>query len=223
MNEKCEGGKAEEKQSVAIDRTGHRLAQPVGLTREVAAHLVGVQLGLDAPGGSAPESDSARAWAKAEPVTGPRTFHYWVRNQFGERLFGIFFKTYTEKVWGVPATEIQADWAAQDLFARQRVTSIVFDVEIIYLVRARGYRFSIVPIRWFDKRGSRMRVSPLLGARVLLDLARIPIIHTREGHRPDLSDAPRAKVERGAPSLEELLSAPRTAARHVPARFTPYR
>ena len=37
----------------------------------------------------------------------------WVSNRFGKRLFSIFFKTYTEKVWGVPCTEIQAEWAAQ--------------------------------------------------------------------------------------------------------------
>ena len=36
-----------------------------------------------------------------------------MRNQFGERLFSIFFKTYTEKVWGMPCDEISADWAAQ--------------------------------------------------------------------------------------------------------------
>jgi protoporphyrinogen oxidase len=36
-----------------------------------------------------------------------------VRNQFGERLFSIFFKTYTEKVWGMSCDEISADWAAQ--------------------------------------------------------------------------------------------------------------
>lgn len=34
-------------------------------------------------------------------------------NQFGERLFRIFFKTYTEKVWGMSCKEISADWAAQ--------------------------------------------------------------------------------------------------------------
>ena len=34
-------------------------------------------------------------------------------NQFGRRLFEIFFKTYTEKVWGMPTSEISADWAAQ--------------------------------------------------------------------------------------------------------------
>jgi protoporphyrinogen oxidase len=53
------------------------------------------------------------AWAKAFPVRNPKTFHQWVRNQFGERLFSIFFKTYTEKVWGMGCDEISADWAAQ--------------------------------------------------------------------------------------------------------------
>ena len=53
------------------------------------------------------------AFAKAFPVKEPRSFHQWVRNQFGERLFGIFFKTYTEKVWGMSCDEISADWAAQ--------------------------------------------------------------------------------------------------------------
>ena len=47
------------------------------------------------------------------PIADPRTFHDWVRNQFGERLFSIFFKTYTEKVWGMRCDEISADWAAQ--------------------------------------------------------------------------------------------------------------
>jgi len=36
-----------------------------------------------------------------------------VRNQFGERLFRIFFKTYTEKVWGMSCDALSADWAAQ--------------------------------------------------------------------------------------------------------------
>jgi len=53
------------------------------------------------------------AWAKVRPVENPRTFHQWVRNQFGERLFSIFFKTYTEKVWGMSCDDISADWAAQ--------------------------------------------------------------------------------------------------------------
>ncbi len=40
-------------------------------------------------------------------------FEQWVCNRFGRRLYGIFFKTYTEKVWGIPCTEIRAEWAAQ--------------------------------------------------------------------------------------------------------------
>ena len=53
------------------------------------------------------------AFAKAFPVKEVRSFHQWVRNEFGERLFSIFFKTYTEKVWGMSCDEISADWAAQ--------------------------------------------------------------------------------------------------------------
>jgi hypothetical protein len=53
------------------------------------------------------------AYAKARPIKDARTFHQWVRNQFGEKLFSIFFKTYTEKVWGLSCDEISADWAAQ--------------------------------------------------------------------------------------------------------------
>ncbi|MER2269442.1 NAD(P)/FAD-dependent oxidoreductase [Methylobacterium oxalidis] len=52
-------------------------------------------------------------YARARPIPEPRSFHDWVRNQFGERLFSIFFKTYTEKVWGMSCDAISADWAAQ--------------------------------------------------------------------------------------------------------------
>jgi protoporphyrinogen oxidase len=41
------------------------------------------------------------------------TFEQWVTNRFGKRLFDLFFKSYTEKVWGVPTSEIRAEWAAQ--------------------------------------------------------------------------------------------------------------
>jgi dolichyl-phosphate beta-glucosyltransferase len=71
--------------------------------------------------------------------------------------------------------------AAQDLFERQRITSIVFDVELIYLARRRRYRLAIVPIRWFDKRGSRMRASARVAMLVAWDLFRIPLIHRKDG------------------------------------------
>lgn len=51
--------------------------------------------------------------ARLSPIRNPRSFQDWVTNQFGERLFGIFFKTYTEKVWGMSCKDISADWAAQ--------------------------------------------------------------------------------------------------------------
>jgi dolichyl-phosphate beta-glucosyltransferase len=70
--------------------------------------------------------------------------------------------------------------AAHDLFARQRVQSIVFDVELIYLARKRGYRMAVVPIRWSDRRGSRMRARPALALQVAWDLFRIPLIHRRD-------------------------------------------
>jgi dolichyl-phosphate beta-glucosyltransferase len=73
--------------------------------------------------------------------------------------------------------------AAHDLFARQRIRSIVFDAEIIHLARRRGYSMAVVPVQWSDKHGSRMRVSPWLAGRVLLDLVRIPLIHRGVGRR----------------------------------------
>jgi len=47
------------------------------------------------------------------PYRNVKTFEHWVTNAFGKRLFEIFFKTYTEKVWGIPCTELRAEWAAQ--------------------------------------------------------------------------------------------------------------
>jgi len=41
------------------------------------------------------------------------SFEKWIINRFGERLYRIFFKDYTEKVWGIPCAQISADWAAQ--------------------------------------------------------------------------------------------------------------
>src|ERR1700686_3841396 len=53
------------------------------------------------------------AKAKLFPVRNPDNFEDWVSNQFGKRLFNTFFKSYTEKVWGMSCKEISADWAAQ--------------------------------------------------------------------------------------------------------------
>src|SRR5205807_6779088 len=52
-------------------------------------------------------------WVRVRPPNDVTTFEGWTASRFGWRLYRIFFKTYTEKVWGVPADRIQADWAAQ--------------------------------------------------------------------------------------------------------------
>jgi protoporphyrinogen oxidase len=52
-------------------------------------------------------------WAALKPKGREETFEQWVSNRFGKRLFNHFFKTYTEKLWGVSTDEIRAEWAAQ--------------------------------------------------------------------------------------------------------------
>jgi protoporphyrinogen oxidase len=52
-------------------------------------------------------------WSRLFPRKPETSFEDWVSNRFGRRLFSIFFKTYTEKVWGIPTSELSADWAAQ--------------------------------------------------------------------------------------------------------------
>ena len=59
-------------------------------------------------------------YARIRPYPNEDNLQEWVSNRFGRRLFNRFFKTYTEKVWGIPCTEIQAEWAAQ------RITNLTF-------------------------------------------------------------------------------------------------
>ena len=53
------------------------------------------------------------AMAQLFPYKEEKSFEQWVVNRFGKRLYEIFFKTYTEKVWGIKCTDIRAEWAAQ--------------------------------------------------------------------------------------------------------------
>ena len=65
------------------------------------------------------------AWARFVPSRPARNFEQWVVNNFGRRLFEIFFKTYTEKVWGMDCSEISADWAAQRIKGLNLYSAIV--------------------------------------------------------------------------------------------------
>jgi protoporphyrinogen oxidase len=61
---------------------------------------------------------------RLRPPKDQSTFEGWVAARFGWRLYRTFFKTYTEKVWGMPATEIQADWAAQRIKNLSLMTAV---------------------------------------------------------------------------------------------------
>lgn len=63
---------------------------------------------------------------KVFPSKEEENFEQWVSNRFGGRLYWHFFRTYTEKVWGIPPTEIRADWAAQRI-KDLSLTKAVFD------------------------------------------------------------------------------------------------
>jgi protoporphyrinogen oxidase len=63
-------------------------------------------------------------WTRLRPYPKEENFEEWVSNRFGRRLYQIFFKTYTEKVWGIPCTEIKAEWAAQRIKGLSLTTAV---------------------------------------------------------------------------------------------------
>src|SRR5256885_2631749 len=68
-------------------------------------------------------------WSHLRPIRPEVSVEDWVSNRFGRRLYRIFFKTYTEKVWGIPCHTISAQWAAQrikGLSLWTAVTSMLF-------------------------------------------------------------------------------------------------
>jgi dolichyl-phosphate beta-glucosyltransferase len=122
------------------------------------------------------------------------------------RVLGRFFHALAAAWVSGPVRDTQCGFkgfrrhVARDLFGRQQITSIVFDVELIYLARRRNYRLEVVPVRWSDRRGSRMRARPGLALRVAWDLFRIPLIHRTPGHAQAGATAVQPEPER--PTLE---------------------
>jgi protoporphyrinogen oxidase len=96
------------------------------------------------------------AWASVRPVREPRTFHQWVRNQFGERLFGIFFKTYTEKVWGMSCDEISADWAAQRIKGLDLAAALIDALRRSLGIRSAAVAKSLIESFRYPRRGPGM-------------------------------------------------------------------
>jgi protoporphyrinogen oxidase len=63
-------------------------------------------------------------WIQIRPIRPEVSFEDWVSNRFGRRLYRIFFKTYTEKVWGIPCNKIGAQWAAQRIKGLSLFTAV---------------------------------------------------------------------------------------------------
>ncbi len=78
--------------------------------------------------------------AQIRPIPNARSFEDWTINAFGRRLYRTFFKTYTEKVWGVPCSEISADWAAQ----RIKGLSMVSLLKATLLPKRKGPRAKVI-------------------------------------------------------------------------------
>jgi len=80
------------------------------------------------------------AWAKIRPIKNAKSFEDWTINSFGKRLYRTFFKTYTEKVWGIPCSEISADWAAQ----RIKGLSMISLLKATLLPKKKGPREKVI-------------------------------------------------------------------------------
>lgn len=63
--------------------------------------------------------------SRIRPIAPERSFEDWVVNRFGRRLYEVFFRTYTEKVWGVPCRTISADWASQRIKGLSLTAAVV--------------------------------------------------------------------------------------------------
>jgi len=63
--------------------------------------------------------------AQVKPIHPEVSFEDWVTNRFGRRLYRTFFKTYTEKVWGIPCTSLSARWAAQRIMGLSLASAVV--------------------------------------------------------------------------------------------------
>jgi protoporphyrinogen oxidase len=139
------------------------------------------------------------AWARIHPPADQSTFEGWVAARFGWRLYRMFFKTYTEKVWGVKATAIQADWAAQ----RIRNLSLLAAVRAA-IGLGRGEQITSL-INAFQY--------PLLGPGMMWERARDRV--TELGGTITMN-APVVRIERQGSTVQAVVVAHRGVERRVP-------
>jgi len=125
------------------------------------------------------------------------TFEQWVTNRFGYRLFSIFFKTYTEKVWGIRCSELRAEWAAQrikglslktvllSMFVKPPRTIKTLIEEFDYPRLGPGMMWQAVAAE-IDEKGGRVRLSEDV-VRICRTGNRIDsVVVARDGHEETL-------------------------------------
>lgn len=116
-------------------------------------------------------------WARAFPAQPEDSFEAWVRNRFGDRLYRTFFKTYTEKVWGIPCAEIRADWAAQ------RIHGLTFMTAVLNAIRNSGRVKTLITKLDYPRLGPGMlwesaaRKIERLGGRVACEARVVDLRH----------------------------------------------
>ncbi len=94
------------------------------------------------------------ARSRLRPIPNEVSFEDWVCNRFGRRLFEVFFKTYTEKVWGMPCSEIGAQWAAQ------RIQSLSLWTAVTDMLFKRFRRPGNVPVKSLIEEFEYPRLGP---------------------------------------------------------------
>lgn len=93
-------------------------------------------------------------YSRVRPIRNETSFEDWVCNRFGRRLFEVFFKTYTEKVWGMPCSEIGAQWAAQ------RIQSLSLWTAVTDMLFKRFRRAGSAPVKSLIEQFEYPRLGP---------------------------------------------------------------
>jgi protoporphyrinogen oxidase len=148
---------------------------------------------------------------KLHPYPVEETFEQWVTNRFGKRLYLRFFKTYTEKVWGIPCSEIRADWAAQRIKGLSLKTAVVNALygrsDVKTLIKEFDYPALGPGMMWerfrelIEQQGGEVRMKTDV-ARIVRVGQRIDHIVTRSG---DETDTVRAEQFISSMPLNELV------------------
>ena len=136
--------------------------------------------------------------ARLRPVKPENSLQDWVINRFGDRLYRTFFKTYTEKVWGIPCTEIRADWAAQ------RIQGLSLFSAVLNALRNNGNVKSLITTFDYPRLGPGMlwesaaRKIEVMGGQIVHQ-ARVTRVHHANGKVTSL------EVEQGG-SVQSILA-----------------